>query len=73
MRKGNPANLKPRTQEGLQAALVASVPAAAGVPAADGAGVIRKAMMQHGYMAKVFYEDGKVVATSGALRAEVSV
>ena len=73
MAKGNVKNLKPRTLEGLQAALVASVPLSAGVPAGDGTTVIRKAMMKHGYMAKVFLEAGKVVATSGALRAEVAV
>jgi hypothetical protein len=73
MAKGNVKNLRPRTQEGLQAALVASVPLAAGIAAHDGAAIIRKAMMKHGYMAKVTLEAGKVIATSGDLRAEVSV
>lgn len=73
MAKGNVKNLKPRTQVGLQAALEASLPQAAGVPASEGCAVIRKAMMKHGYMAKVVLEVGKVVATSGALRAEVAI
>jgi hypothetical protein len=66
-RTGNVKNLKPRTQEGLQAALVASVSKDAD------AATIRKAMMKHGYMAKVIIETGKVIATSGDLRAEVAV
>jgi hypothetical protein len=74
MRKGNPANLKPRTQEGLQSALVASVSAwAPGMPNPEAATAIRKAMMKHGYMAKVFFENDTIVATSGALRGVFTV
>jgi DNA-binding FadR family transcriptional regulator len=66
MARGNAKNLKPRTQEGLQAALVACV-------AAGDSGAVRKAMMKHGYMAKVVVADGRLIATSGDLRAEVDV
>ena len=65
MAKGNIKNLKPRTQEGLQAALEASV------GAGDAAATVRKAMMKHGYVAKVVFEGGLIIATSGALRAQV--
>jgi DNA-binding FadR family transcriptional regulator len=66
MARGNTENLKPRTQEGFQAALVASIHA-------GDAALIRKAMMKHGYMAKVIIEGGKVVAISGDLLAEVTL
>jgi hypothetical protein len=63
MAKGNVKNLKPRTQEGLQAALDASL------GDRSDAAVIRKAMMKHGYMAKVVIEGDQVSATSGDLKA----
>jgi hypothetical protein len=70
MRKGNPKNLKPRTQEGLQAALDASITAGKDVSAREVPAAIRRAMMKHGYMAKVVFADPMMVATSGDLRAE---
>jgi hypothetical protein len=73
MARGNTKNLKPRTQEGLQAALVASVSAwQKGTPQEEGMPAIRKAMMKHGYMAKVVRGEDKVIATSGTLSAEVA-
>ena len=68
-RKGNAGNLRPRTKEGLQAALDASLTAGAGVSMREVPGAIRKAMMQHGYVARVVFEDPDMVATSGALVA----
>jgi hypothetical protein len=72
-RKGNPGNLKPRTQEGLQQALDQSLAAGSGLGPSAATTAIRKAMMKHGYLARVTIDGSVVTATSGALQVSASL